>query len=280
MRTPVSSMRMLAESLEMGHVRDPDKQKQFLRTIVTECDRLSQLVERVLFFVRFGQDALVYSLRETDPAVLVESVVRSFAARFSGSAATATDAGPRTEADRADKAGGNATPGSSEGRVSAAGLTLRWRFAPDLPGVDVDEAAVTQLVLNLLDNAVKYSCRGSADIRVDVDRATRRRRPFGREKTWVIIMVRDHGIGIRRQELRRIFRKFYRGRGARRDHVSGVGLGLAMCRHIAVAHGGWIEAQSVPGEGSTFKVFLPPARAGVGSADHRWWSRWLEIPWH
>jgi len=261
LRTPISSMKMLAESLFLDHVQDPQQKKRFLSTMVSECERLSQLVERVLFFVRFGQDALVYSLHESDLGALVESVVGSFVNRFSGATARQDNG----EGDRRPEAEpGAALEGSPAAcgvarKFAASGLAVTLTKEPGLPRAKVDEGAVSQVILNLLDNAVKYSCRGRAVVRVEVAGTVRKRHAFGRQREWLRIAVGDKGIGIRRNELRRIFRKFYRGRGAKREHVSGVGLGLAMCRHVATAHGGWIEAESVPGEGSTFTVFLPAA---------------------
>ena len=80
-----------------------------------------------------------------------------------------------------------------------------------------------------------------------------------REKEWIAVSVRDYGIGIERKELKRIFRRFYRVPGAQEENVSGVGLGLALCRHIVCAHGGSVQVESSPGEGSTFSVLLPVA---------------------
>jgi two-component system phosphate regulon sensor histidine kinase PhoR len=81
-------------------------------------------------------------------------------------------------------------------------------------------------------------------------------------REWVRITVRDHGIGMGKAALRRIFREFYRGPEALERNISGVGLGLALCRHVVRAHGGRIAVQSSPGEGSAFSVFLPAAREG------------------
>ena len=93
LRTPISSMKMLAESLYLGHIPDQGKQKQFLATIARECERLSQMIERVLFFVRYDQEALVYHMKQIEPGGLVESAVRTFEARYYGS----EDRGQRTE---------------------------------------------------------------------------------------------------------------------------------------------------------------------------------------
>jgi signal transduction histidine kinase len=250
LRTPVAAMKMLAESLYFDTVKDPPKRQKFLATIIRECERLNQLVERVLFLVRFGQNALVYAVRTLDPAELVTEAVSLFNARFSES---------------------DATPSPVQ-----VNLTL----SPDLPPIQGDRTALTQLLLNLLDNAYKYSRKvqhplvsdqrvedggggitdagvQSSAIRINVAARKTRKAGLWGEQEYVVMEVRDFGIGIQRNELYRIFRKFYRIAGAGGENVSGVGLGLAMCRHVAAAHGGWIEVESQPGKGSAFALFLP-----------------------
>jgi two-component system phosphate regulon sensor histidine kinase PhoR len=133
-----------------------------------------------------------------------------------------------------------------------------------------DETALTQLLLNLLDNAYKYSRVASGEgrvargegresgVRIEVEaRREKRSRLWGRKGETVAIAVRDYGMGIERGERRKIFRRFYRAPGANQGNISGVGLGLALCKHVAKAHKGWIEVASAPGQGSTFTVHLP-----------------------
>jgi signal transduction histidine kinase len=256
LRTPVASMKMLAESLFFNTVTDAEKRSKFLGTIIRECERLNQLVERVLFLVRFGQNAMVYAIRELDPGKLVSDTVHLFRARFS-------------------------EDGPVEHRVD-----VELHVGTELPVVHGDRTALTQLLLNLMDNAEKYSRKkaraalqmegeepgldaavnaresGAEPLPVRIEVSVRRvERPgFLGPREWVEIAVKDHGIGMEQAELRRIFRRFYRVADARRDHVAGVGLGLAMCRHVAESHGGWIEVDSVPDAGSEFRVVLPVGR--------------------
>ena len=79
------------------------------------------------------------------------------------------------------------------------------------------------------------------------------------EREWVMFSVEDRGLGIDPDVQKHIFQKFYRGPGARNSNVSGVGVGLALCRHVVSGHGGWIDVESTPGKGSTFTVYLPVA---------------------
>jgi signal transduction histidine kinase len=69
--------------------------------------------------------------------------------------------------------------------------------------------------------------------------------------------VADRGEGIRKGDLRKVFRRFYRAPGSGEKNTSGVGLGLALCKHVAEGHGGWIEAESEAGRGTTFSVYVP-----------------------
>ena len=231
LRTPISSVKMMAESLLAERVRDKEKRRRFLQVMVRESERLNQLIERVLFFVRYGQRALVFHPRLCDPGELVAEAVDAFRSRFLGMDGPASDAEER----------------------------VRLSVEPDLPRVKADAGAVAQVLLNLLDNAWKYSqCPENASpIDVRVRGVLRRRLGRPGPRLFVAIDVQDRGVGMTRREKRRVFRKFYRGAAAARSNVSGVGMGLAVCRHVVHSHGGRIEVQSVPGQGSTFTVYLP-----------------------
>jgi signal transduction histidine kinase len=131
-------------------------------------------------------------------------------------------------------------------RVSADGYTIELR-APDAPAlVKADREALTRAIWNLLDNAVKYSpeCR---TVWIDLERDDHR----------VAIGVRDRGLGIPLHEQREIFEKFVRGADSKALRIKGTGIGLAMVRHIVQAHGGEVQLESQPGQGSTFTVSLP-----------------------
>ena len=144
--------------------------------------------------------------------------------------------------------------------LQQAGFRLAFsRQGEALPPVDIDASAVAQSVGNLLDNAVKYSGE-SRDIEVGV------RREGGSAVVW----VRDHGIGIPRDERQKIFDRFHRVPTGLVHDVKGSGLGLAIVRHIVEAHHGRVEVESQPGAGSTFSLYLPlEAAAQPGLADRR-----------
>jgi two-component system phosphate regulon sensor histidine kinase PhoR len=110
----------------------------------------------------------------------------------------------------------------------------------------VDPVLIEQAVVNLLDNAVKYS---------DADTSVR----LAAEQTGneIRISVQDHGIGIERKHLPRLFERFYRVDKARSRAMGGTGLGLAIVKHISQAHGGHVDVASALSQGSTFTIHLP-----------------------
>ncbi len=227
LRTPIASLKMMTESLYSGTIKNPEKQHRFLGTMAGECERLNRLVERVLYFVRFGEDALVFFKKTVSVKSIIEDTVKSFSASAGGG---------RQEVDF---------------KVSASS---------SIPEIEADENALSQLLLNLLDNALKYGrSPGSAaqQISVSAEVVERKRRLLSPARSWIRISVADNGPGIEPTERHRIFKPYFRARTAHKANISGVGLGLALCRHIARAHGGWIEAGNGSTKGAVFSIYLP-----------------------
>lgn len=135
-------------------------------------------------------------------------------------------------------------------RVQAAGMTIEAELAPELPALRLDEGALTLAMLNLIDNAIKYAESGK---RIELS--------LRQEGERVLFEVRDFGPGIAVDEHERIFERFYRARAVRLKPIRGSGIGLALVKHIAEAHRGDIEVNSEPGQGATFRLWIPvPAR--------------------
>jgi two-component system, OmpR family, phosphate regulon sensor histidine kinase PhoR len=129
-------------------------------------------------------------------------------------------------------------------RAAARGVTVEGRF--DVSRVRADSTALRQVIANLVENAVRYTENGTITVSSE---------PAAEGATW--IRVRDTGSGIAAEHLPRIFERFYRADPARSRSQGGTGLGLAIVKHLVEAHGGRVDAQSAPGDGTTVSVLLP-----------------------
>jgi len=130
--------------------------------------------------------------------------------------------------------------------IRDSGFEIESKFTEEAIVIRMDKDAISQAFLNLLSNAVKYS-EETKFIHVEVRR----------EEQSVLISVRDKGVGIAREELKKIYSKFYRVPNKMQEQARGSGLGLTLTKHIVDAHKGLIEVQSEPGKGSTFTISLP-----------------------
>lgn len=124
-------------------------------------------------------------------------------------------------------------------------LVLRVELADNLPAVRIEEGYIGQALVNLLENAIFYTQGGAIDLRT-----------YWQDQ-WVVIEIRDSGDGIQAADLPHIFKRFYRADKARPIKTGGTGLGLPIAKKIVEMHDGDIEAESIPGKGSTFRVLLP-----------------------
>jgi len=131
-------------------------------------------------------------------------------------------------------------------KFAAKNLKVVVDLPPDLQTIPADETRLQEVLYNLLENAVKYSREGG-EIRLQA----------ARRGSEIVLNVSDDGIGISRDQLPRIFERFYRADKARSREHGGTGLGLAIAKHIAQLHGGRIEAESELGRGTTIRMFLP-----------------------
>jgi len=130
--------------------------------------------------------------------------------------------------------------------LKQAEFTIHFEAAANLPRVAVDADAMTQALVNLLDNAVKYS-GASRDITLRLDR----------RDEWVTVAVSDKGVGIPEEDQEKVFERFHRVSTGLVHDVKGSGLGLAIVKHIIEAHGGKVAVDSRPGRGATFTIHLP-----------------------
>jgi signal transduction histidine kinase len=229
LKTPLALIRLYSDTLLLDRLRDPSQGKRYLEIISRESDRLGHLIANMLDFASIEAGRKNYRLEPRDLGPVVAGVVEAF----------------RLQLDE-------------------EGFDCVVEIPGELPLVAADDEAVAQAVVNLVQNAIRYS-PGVKHIEVRVVPSN----------DAVRISVRDHGEGIAEAEQERIWEDYYRT-GSARARVRGSGLGLSVVRHIVRAHAGTVELVSAPGTGSTFTLVFPIARPaaygvpdGCQNPDHR-----------
>jgi len=211
LRTPLTSIRMYAEMLEKNWVKSQDKAVEYYANMRQESERLSRLIENVLDFSRIERGRKKYAFNTGDINKCVEDVVemmRPFATQ--------------------------------------KGFSIRTEPAP-IKQATFDRDAVTQIVVNLLDNAVKYA-REAADKTITVRTKT--------DGKFAVIEVEDHGPGVPHRQRNKVFEQFYRPAAEATRETAGTGLGLALVKRFAEAHNGFVEIISAKPTGAIFRVAL------------------------
>jgi len=211
LRTPLALIRLYAETLELGRLTTQDKYQEYFRIIREESERLTALINNILDFSRIEAGRKEYEFKETDLADLVRSTLDSY--RY---------------------------------QIEQNGFVFEENISADIPPVIVDREAIARSLLNLVNNALKYS-KDQKYIGVSLYRAN----------GSVKLEVSDRGIGIPAKEQEKIFEKFYRCGDPLVHNIKGSGLGLSLVRHIARAHGGDVLVESAPEKGSKFTIALP-----------------------
>ncbi len=240
LRTPLASVKLLAETIQGAIDGDPEAARVFAQRIEAEVDSLSQLVSELLELSRIESGRAPLRLASTDVReIIAETVTRV------------------------------------ENLAELQGVLLRlaWEGTDDasaaepLPLAYADGPRIGQVLLNLIQNAIKFTPKGGT-ITVGVERSKD-------EPEMLTLWVRDTGVGISEEDLSRIFERFYKVDRARTRGMpelqsgapGGTGLGLAIARHLVEGHGGRIWAESKPGRGSTFRFTLPIASEDTASDD-------------
>src|SRR5437667_429685 len=217
LRTPLALIRLYAETLELGRITTKEKKEQYYRIIRKESERLTALINNILDFSRIEAGRKEYEFRETNIANLVRNTIDSY--RY---------------------------------QIEQQGFALQESIDATLPVVRVDREAIARAVVNLVNNALKYSAEEKF---LGVK--------LYRDNGAVKLEVEDHGIGIARRYQSKIVVKFSRPGDALVHNTKGSGLGLSLVRHITEAHGGEIAVESTPGKGSRFILSLPLATGSV-----------------
>jgi signal transduction histidine kinase len=216
LRTPLTSVKGTVETLRAGAVDDPEVRDRFLETVESETDRLIRLVNDLLTLSRVDADALNLQRAPVDLAGLIHSTVTAL-----------------------------------QPRAEALGLRLDVHVVSGVGRVPAAADRLAQVLVNLIDNAMKYSRPGGV--------VMVRAQP---QAGGTLVEVQDEGIGIPGEELGRIGQRFYRADKARSRAHGGSGLGLAIAMALVEAHGGRLWIESIEGEGTTARFTLP-AEHGV-----------------
>lgn len=212
LKTPITSIEGFAETLLDGALDEPESARRFVEIIGKQASRLHAIVEDLLALSRVEQEAKREEivLQELPIAEVLQSAIQACSSR-----------------------------------AEKENMAISLACAPTITA-RINPALFEQAVVNLLDNAVKYSGKGSS-IRVETEK----------HPDEVLIRVCDNGVGIASQDISRIFERFYRVDKARSAKLGGTGLGLSIVKHIVQAHHGHISVESSPGKGSIFTLHLP-----------------------
>lgn len=210
-RTPLTSIRYLAEMLQRGRVQEEDRKKQYYETITSESERLSRLIENILDFSKIEAGMKEYQFEETD----ITELARDVGSRF-------------------------------QRQIAPKEFIIKSEISDQIPKISVDREAISRALFNLLDNAAKYSGE-SRNIFL--------RAWHDRESTF--LEVEDEGVGISKEEQKRIFEKFYRAEYTHDSSIKGSGIGLTLVAHIVKAHCGEVLLESDLGRGTKITMKLP-----------------------
>ena len=213
LKTPLASMRVLVDTLLEGNYRNPQQVMEYLQLVSRENERLSRLIDNFLTFSRMERNKQAFQMRPVDPASIAHTAAEAV-----------------------------------KTKLSRGSCPFEIDIPDNLPTVKADHDAMVTVLVNLLDNAYKYSYD---DKRIKLS--------VTRDGTSVRFIVSDNGLGIPRRALRRIFHRFYQVDRSLSRRTEGCGLGLSIAKFIVDAHQGTISVESKPSQGSTFTVTIPTA---------------------
>jgi len=235
LRAPIGAVRLMAENLKHGKVPEPSEQRRFLNFIVQECCRLSSMIENVLKLARIEQGRNEYDFEPTDVVRLAEDTLKLM------------------------------EPAAADGQVAIELEIDRRSFAGLANEPVLDGRAIQQVLVNLIDNALKHSPPNST-VTVGCSLGSNKipgpanagaTDSEGKSSIYLRLSVVDRGPGIPVEEHEKIFQRFYRRGTELRRETPGVGIGLSIVKHIVEAHHGQIRVESELGRGSRFVCELP-----------------------
>ena len=218
LRTPLSLISMFSETLELDRVKSEEKKREYYSIISQEANRLGRIVNTILSFSKMEAGKRQFNFVDAYINDIAENINRSY--KF---------------------------------HLEQKGFTFNLEKDETIPIIKIDEEAVSEALVNLVDNAVKYSDlpdRQASQQKVITVRT-------GKENDFVFIEVEDKGIGIPQKDQKKIYEKFFRVSSGNVHNVKGSGLGLSIVKHIMDAHNGRIELTSELNRGSRFRLVFP-----------------------
>jgi two-component system, OmpR family, phosphate regulon sensor histidine kinase PhoR len=210
-RTPLSLISMFAETLMLGRVKSEEKRQEYYTIISQEANRLAGIVNKILSFSRIESEKMKYDFQETNLNSVVNETLKDY-----------------------------------QYHLKNNGFEYNFNTSDDTNLVKLDKEIVKEAIINLLDNAIKYS-NGNKFIQVIT----------GKEGKYAYVEVKDRGIGISKEDQKLVFDKFYRVSSGLVHNTKGTGLGLALVKQIMMAHHGNVTLESTPDKGSTFRLNFP-----------------------
>ena len=210
LKTPLASIRLLVDTLLEGNYKDQQQVTDYFQLVSKENERLTRLVDNFLTFSRMERNKQTFAMAWTSPADIARAAAEVVKTKFN--------------AGRCD---------------------FQTQIADDLPDISADHDIMVTAIVNLLDNAYKYSYD---DKKIEL-------KVFS-EDNFVCFSVKDNGIGMNRRQIRKIFDRFYQADTSLSRRAEGTGLGLSIVKFIVDAHKGTISVDSEPGKGSTFTIRL------------------------
>jgi two-component system phosphate regulon sensor histidine kinase PhoR len=229
-KTPITAIKGFAETLLEGALEDKENAYKFLETIKNHSERLNSLVSDLLTLSRIELGDIKVEKETVDLSNVIDTVFETL-----------------------------------RERAQTKGLYLKKEIFPGYQEVKADRNRLIQILLNLVDNAIKFTEKGGVTIKVKSEKLEVKSEKENTElltlnsqlRNFVEISVEDTGIGIPKKHLSRLGERFYRVDKARSRELGGTGLGLAIVKHLVKAHGWEMEIESIPNRGTTVKIIIP-----------------------
>jgi two-component system, OmpR family, phosphate regulon sensor histidine kinase PhoR len=213
LRTPIANIKGYAETLLDGALQDEKYARDFIKVIYSNSNLLANLINDILDLSRIESGKLTLSLTKFQIKPIIKRVVTSF-----------------------------------NQQAKSKAITINLNIPPKLSSVIADETRLTQVLLNLVDNAIKYN-KENGEIIISAEETN----------SSIRISISDNGVGIPENDIPRLFERFYRADKGRSREMGGTGLGLSIVKHIIQAHEGELSINSQEGFGSTFSFTIPKA---------------------